>query len=168
MSSAGYYAELHLKTLQSKSPYQKFTPRLYVGEMLVRETFIRFQKIIEKYRRNVLKDADKDVAEVIYNFDERIIDLKFHYSSENITQIHWSFHKGTFAERCSLLNFDPTSIFGYLTGPNVPEPKPVTLFRLEMEYLRKEELAEKKIRERENEVSTRFFFTLKFIINASV
>lgn len=110
------------------------------------------QKIVEKYLRDETKDADKDVSIVEYYFQEKKVYLKFHYEDEHVTQTHREFYKPMFAERGASLTFDPSLTKGYLTGPNTPQPKPLYLFRLEAEFFHREEMAEKKIRERENEV----------------
>ncbi|EEB18417.1 conserved hypothetical protein [Pediculus humanus corporis] len=113
-------------------------------------------KITEEYDRNPEKDADKDVAVAEYYFPERKVHLKFHYEDEYITQTHRTFYKPQFAERGALLMFDPSLTTGYLTGPLKPQPKPLYLIRLEIEYFKQEEIAESKIRERENEVKMNF------------
>ncbi|KAK6635811.1 hypothetical protein RUM44_001065 [Polyplax serrata] len=109
-------------------------------------------KIEERYNRNTEKDADKDVAIVEYCFQEKKVHLRFHYEFEHITQTDRLFNKPVFAERGASLTYDPALTKGYLTGPTTPNPKPLYLYRLESEYFKREEISEKKIRERENEL----------------
>lgn len=90
---------------------------------------------------------------VEFFFPERRIYLKFHYEEEHITQTHREFKKPAPSEMGDRLTFDPSLTSGYLTGPTVPEPKPLYLYRLQAKYFKNEEEAVKRVRDRENEVS---------------
>jgi hypothetical protein len=60
--------------------------------------FVFAQKIVERYSRNVAKDANDDIAEVIFNMAEEKVSVTYHRDNSKISATTREFIKPTAAD----------------------------------------------------------------------
>jgi hypothetical protein len=95
------------------------------------------QKIVEKFNRNVTKDAYYDVAIRHFNRSENKIFVQFHYAEDTITATTKTFIKPPRSDKEAL--FNPDTIEGYVANPWASQMNSLELFYLLQESMKDEE-----------------------------
>lgn len=110
-------------------------------QQMIRRNFLRnvfhSQKIIEKYRRNVAKIANHDVAVRHFNRSRNEIFVQFHFDEDAVTATTKNFIKPPRSEEDPV--FDGDAIEGYVSNPWAPQMNNLELYYLLQDLLKDEE-----------------------------
>lgn len=118
-------------------------------------------KIVEKFKRNAERPANKDVAVREFAIIDREIHLKYHYEEGRVTASTRDFVKPPVAEMGEGMKFRPELTFGYESELGAKPPKKLQLFLLFERLLGDEEKSLGRVRETEDQIDD--FLQLRYL-----
>lgn len=128
--------------------------------------FFTFQKIVERFHRNIAVPADEDVAERIFLISEDKIQLTFHHQDGKITASFREFIKPPNAnDKGAILTYTPEMTSTFQVDPHKKPAKNLYLYNLLVDLVSHEEKSVHNVRDSEEEVKKPLLFWLRMFLS---